>query len=203
VIDDEDLGYLKGGDVLGWATGVPANSRQERLLESLGIEMWGWGDLLRSLEGRFGWNDRTGKGQEWLARHDDDWFRGFYALLAQATEKTKGAYLGVNPTGWIIVPTQDGRYLKGSETFFPPSTGCVDLEGIPSVKAEILDERDKERSVRARTYLTTIGVRDVGRREEVVSILNANYALGKSRTARRSTSTARPAPAACTSRHPT
>ena len=182
VISDEDLAYLKDGEVLGWATGAAAISRQEKFLTSLGIERWGWKNLLRCLEERFDETDDSDESQAWLARHDDDWFQSFYALLDLATEKTKNVHLEIYPRGWPLVRTQDGRYLKGDQVFFPPRTGAVGLVGISFVKAEILGEDDNDRSGKAKAYLTTVGVREVGKREEILAVLNEYYSPAKSRS---------------------
>ena len=54
-----------------------------------------------------------------------------------------------------------------------------DLGGIPLVKAELLQGKDKDRRERAIAFLKLVGVREVGRRERIMSLLNARYSPQK------------------------
>jgi hypothetical protein len=102
-----------------------ANSRQDQLLKSLGIGVWGWDELLRCIDDRFRWYPGREQAEAFPACQSDGWMERFFALLCSAFQHRHyrpPAYLklgstSVSPRNWVLVPTADGRFLQGSETF--------------------------------------------------------------------------------------
>ena len=189
VIDAATLSWLAKAPEIQWAAGVMANSRQEKLLETLSIGSWGWDELLRCAEDRF-YERYSGAEQAegFLAGQSDGWMQKFYALLGLALQHWRYNDFGyldhwggkfVDPRDWAVVRTNDGQHRKGGDVFWPEGREDHDLGGVTLVKAELLRGKDKDRRERAIAFLKLVGVREVGRRERIMSLLNTHYSPQK------------------------
>jgi hypothetical protein len=178
VVKDADLKFLKSSETAGWSVGVAEGSRSEKFLESLGVARWGWQQLLEALGRRFDPGCQSREGEVWLSRHDDKWMTGFYALLRSATERQQFGFSMERLRQWPIVRTRDGRHLKAAGVFFPGEAAVGALDGVNLLKPELLGGDDGQLR-RVRAFLSSIGVREVGRKEKVIALLNAYYAPGK------------------------
>jgi len=188
VIDREKLSWLSRTQDIRWAAGVMANSRQEKLLESLGIRSWGWDELLHCLEARFlFWNPQKEQAKGFLAGKSDGWMLKFYALLGSALQHRRFKGTGhlslsdkiVRPRDWALVRTLDGQHLTGEAVSLSEGIEDHDLGGVPLVKPELLQGKEKEHRESAISFLKMVGVQEIGQKERIKSLLNTRYSPQK------------------------
>lgn len=159
VLNDDDLSLLTNSDPPLWAANPPLqNQREDRFLDSLEINKWGWSELARTInrldeEGR----ERV---ENWIARKDDAWLMRFYTLLGEAC----GMYhqrVDVSDLRMVRVETDHGvEHVIPKEAFFPPDEGTTLPPGIRYVKATVYDTgRSEDQKKSAKSFLESIGVR--------------------------------------------
>ncbi len=133
VLEDDDLVLLLGEDFESpiWAPNPPPMSqREDKFLESLEIDSWGWNELtkivnkphhLAYLPQHLTANDqRKNLIEYFIAQKEDAWLLRFYALLAEACVQ-KNECMDVSYIRIVRVVTKIGdRHVKPNEAFFPP-----------------------------------------------------------------------------------
>lgn len=83
VLQDQDLSLLTSDKPPLWAANPPQqNQREDRFLDSLEIESWGWTELSYAFIN----NKQRDSLEAWIAQKDDAWMMSFYALLGEACE---------------------------------------------------------------------------------------------------------------------
>ncbi|MBI5102010.1 MAG: hypothetical protein HZB33_09290 [Nitrospirae bacterium] len=170
VISDEDLKFLiHWNGNIQWAVGVMQNSRPERFMRSLGITEWSWENLIDVMWANFRLHNSGN--EQWIHSKSDDWLQRFYILLKKASDEQGSWKL----EDCRIVRLQSGEYGRGNEAFFPAEDekkSKKNNELFPKVKLDLLKG---SRKAKVREFLESIGVKDVGKEEELKSILNTYY----------------------------
>lgn len=159
VLNDEDLSLLTGLKPPLWAANPPQqNQREDRFLDSLEINDWGWSELAEAL--RTNDHDTRKTIEDWIAKKKDAWVRRFYALLGEASETH---YESVDVEDLHIVRVEAGEghdHVLPKDAFFPldqEKTYAEDLKFVkPAVYGEGRSDRQKKQAV---SFLKNIGVR--------------------------------------------
>ena len=159
VLSDDDLSLLTNYSPPLWAANPPQqNQREDRFLESLKIDIWGWSELVTRLSSC---NEEERKiVNDWLLAKDDAWLMRFYALLGEAYE-TNNASLDVHELFIVRVITEEGEQLVvPDQAFFPPEEGIASSTNIHFVKPAVYSSGRSEAQKRlAEVFLRHIGVR--------------------------------------------
>ncbi|MFV0420806.1 sacsin N-terminal ATP-binding-like domain-containing protein [Oleidesulfovibrio sp.] len=158
IINDENLSLLTNHTPPLWAANPPQqNQREDRFLDSLKIDSWGWKDLCESLTCC---NDDKQKTIEaWIAKKDDAWLIRFYALLGEARDEHY-KYINVANMQIVRVETSQGDiHVLPQEAFFPPE-GSVPPRNIHLVKSAVYNVgRSDPQKKYAASFLSSSGVR--------------------------------------------
>ncbi len=161
VIDDEALVVFLGDDYEPpmWAANPSQqNQREDRFLDSLGIDKWGWAELTHAIN----WcNDNEQERIEGLiAKKNDSWLMRFYALLGEASD-TQHQYL--MPRNLRIVRVDVGganEHIMPSEAYFPPDEGTAAPLDVRFVKPTVYSAgRSETQKAFATSFLKKVGVR--------------------------------------------
>lgn len=161
VIDDDDLSQLTGQRPPLWAANPPqTNQREDRFLDSLEIDEWGW----RELNKKFVWldNEQVAAIEDWLDRKDDHWMLRFYSLLGEALD-SHSAY--PRATKKIRLVRTEGASKKSmnvcpKDAHFAPADTISAPSGIHFVKRASLESSRSENQKRlVRVFLEYAGVR--------------------------------------------
>ena len=162
IIDDEDLVLLLNDNYVipMWVSNPPQkNQREDRFLESLGIEEWGWSELVNSINSL----DESEKRERvviWLNEKNDEWLIRYYALLGEACI-THRECVDVSDIRIVRVMTNKGdQHVIPSEAFFPPDEEIFLPADILFVKPEVYATgRSEAQKKSARLFLENIKVR--------------------------------------------
>lgn len=168
VIANADLQFLlKKKSIIQWAAGAMQNSRQERFMRLLGINEWSLENLVDAIKDKFsGGNDRD---KQWLAAKNDDWMQKLYILLKKAMDETHSSMSYCH-----IARLQSGEHVSGANAFFPSEENKKSKKSdiFPRVKSDLLHGKRKQG---VRQFLEAIGVKEVGKEEEIEHILKTYY----------------------------
>ena len=187
LLDEQDIEFLvdSEGSSLTWAIrATQRNSDIDRFLSGLAIRVWdaeNFISLLIQRLSRYGWvyakrpMRHGGSDPEflrWLGSKSDDWHQKLYALLYRELEQ-KNAVARVN--NLYIVRLSSTEYGIGHQCYFPTEEVHED-PFLPRVAmATYTSGKSKADQRSARNFLEAIGVREVGEREEVETILKQRY----------------------------
>ena len=159
VLNDDDLSLLTHYEPPLWAANPPQlNQREDRFLDSLAIENWGWTEIVSQLSSR---NEDDKKiVNDWLLAKDDAWLMRFYALLGEACE-TNNASLDVHELFIVRVTTEQGdQHVVPDKAFFPPEEGIGSSTNINFVKPAVYSSGRSDAQKRlVEVFLRHIGVR--------------------------------------------
>ena len=173
---------------LAWAIGATQGATQkdkdiDSFLSSLDIRDWDIKQLVeRLVEGlsskpRFSHDGKKYLTEpdktllQWLRSKSDDWHQKLYALLngkesEGITSRLKYSY---------IVSLSTGDYMVGNECYFPTEDVQEDTM-LPRVAiGTYTSGRNRKEQIQAKEFLESIGVREVGEREQVEAILKQRY----------------------------
>ncbi|MCQ3950566.1 MAG: hypothetical protein DPW14_12215 [Planctomycetes bacterium] len=147
-----------------WAIGTPQKGqREDKLLESLGVEDWGVKNLLDVLSKRAHAKHGDVAVIQWLEGKPDKWFQDLYLLVKKeeqvAEEKLQNAR---------IVPCTDGSLRVATECFFADSAAPND----PSIPFVAKDACEKKY---VRDFLRQLGVKDPDEAALVEQLLKRKY----------------------------
>lgn len=170
VIDDDDLVFLLNDnhEIPMWVANPPQrNQREDRFLESLDIEEWGWSELTENLN----WLDdeEADRIKTWISGKDDAWLLNFYALLGDACSNQRQK-LDVRNLKLIRTTSEDNdAHLIPSQTFFPATEGITPSTDIYIVKKTVFDAGRSEQNKRlAKLFLEEIcGIRPFDTKEQI------------------------------------
>ena len=180
LLDRDDIDFLAGGDggPRDWAVAATRrNSLVDRYLRDLDIEEWRAEEFVLKLAARsvrkshldpetYQWVQLPNETfLEWLGAKPDDWHRALYAFLFDALgDKVRKA------ENLRIVRLSTGEYCAGKECYFP-GAGILEDPVHPRVARDTYaagpNETEQER---ARGFLESVGVREVGEYEQVEAI---------------------------------
>ncbi|MDO8444872.1 MAG: hypothetical protein Q7T53_02005 [Deltaproteobacteria bacterium] len=174
-LNKDDIAFLADKQAT-WAIGIFQNPRAVQFLKTLGIEWWGWYELVEAVENRFDPQcaDDINNNLNWLSS-DDEWTQSLYALLDTAIKEEREDW---DPADCCIVRIQSGKYRSGKEVYFPHQGIGSDIDGLERVKETILQGKKKKQIEQARSFLIKAGVKEAGEREEIELILKTYYATG-------------------------
>ncbi|HFO1353160.1 TPA: hypothetical protein ACHIU6_002222, partial [Pseudomonas aeruginosa] len=133
VLNDDDLSLLTNHEPPLWAANPPQqNQREDRFLDSLKIDSWGWSELTSALSALD--DDERESIEDWISQKDDAWVMRFYALLGEACD---AHYESVDAEGLRIVRVGAGQgheHVLPQEAFLLPEQETTPPRDIRFVK---------------------------------------------------------------------
>lgn len=186
LLDQRDIKVLSNFNEgpLDWAVGATQrNSAVDRFLRGLDIQEWDVEDFVEVLDERLDSGTRfdirtfehlDGPDEElidWLSSKSDEWHQKLYSLLYRELDERDCKKVD----NLYVVRLASGEYGVGKECYFP--TGEVQHDpNLPRVaRATYTSGRNESEKDSARKLLEAIGVRKVGEREQIHSILKQRY----------------------------
>lgn len=184
VVDDDDLSLLTGYGPPLWAANAPQKGqREDKFLDTLEIDEWGWEALKDTIQETQRDGDKKAQIEKWISGKQDGWLMRFYALMESCHEETT-TYFDKSPlasawSGLAGVRVTDGKgadeHVKPRDAFFPKQilTKGDRPSEVPSkirlVKPEVYDKGRLGESAKkaARDFLERVGVREYDERAEV------------------------------------
>lgn len=184
VIDDGDLSLLTGYGSPLWAANAPQKGqREDKFLDTLEIDEWGWEALKDAIQETQRDGEKKARIEKWMSEKQDSWLMKFYALMESCHEET-ATYFDKSPlaSAWsalVGVRVTDGKgaveHVNPRHAFFPKQilTKSDRPSEVPAkirlVKPEVYDKgRFGENAKKAaRDFLERIGVREYDERAEV------------------------------------
>lgn len=159
VLNDDDLSLLTNYEPPLWAANPPQqNQREDRFLDSLKIDNWGWSELTSALSTLD--DDAREPIEDWIAQKDDAWVMRFYALLGEGCDVH---YESVDVEGLRIVRVEAGQgheHVSPQEAFLLPEQETTPPRDIRFVKPTVYSTgRSEAQKKFAVSFLEHIGVR--------------------------------------------
>lgn len=147
-----------------WAIGTPQKGqREDKLLESLGIDDWGVKDLI-DLLGRRADAERGDEAvTQWLENKPDKWFQDLYLLVKKEEQVAEDKLRNAR-----VVPCRDGTLRVASECFFADSSAPND-SSIPFVAQGACEKKY------VREFLRGLGVNEPDEAALVERLLRRKY----------------------------
>lgn len=187
LLRDEALAAFAGLPERHWATGVLRNSRADAFLSSLEIAEWGGAELLAAFQRAFGPiyyyssdAEVARKACEWFDRLDDEAAQRLY-LLVDAAIRTQKRSISLVQAAFVRL--EDGSRAKPGDALLPPTGAPLDEEaaahGMVLVRSALL-RSGRGRGKDVEQFLRRVGVKEIGERDYLRAIINANYAAGAS-----------------------
>ncbi len=158
-MNDDDLSLLTNHEPPLWAANPPQqNQREDRFLDSLKIDSWGWSELTSALSALD--DDERESIEDWISQKDDAWVMRFYALLGEACD---AHYESVDAEGLRIVRVGAGQgheHVLPQEAFLLPEQETTPPRDIRFVKPTVYSTgRSEAQKKFAVSFLEHIGVR--------------------------------------------
>ena len=185
LLDRDDIRFLIDGDddPRDWAiAATQRNSLVDRFLRGLDIKQWGVEQFVEVLDDRF--SNRTlyytyhtsrkvpdQSFLDWMRRKPAEWHRALYALFHRELESDPYRFYKI-----CIVRLSDGEYGIGNECYFPTSETREDPIHPRVVEDTYTGGGTRTEQTGARTFLESIGVREIGEFQQVEAILERRYA---------------------------
>lgn len=181
VKNDTILSYIIDSEVINnnfeWVITVGRGSRAYSFLESLNIREVTFKEILDKTAFTFSSEKNA---EEFLPKLSDEWMQSFYALLGKGIETHKEhfesyPYLKHKIKDANIVRLQNGKHVKGQESFF--QTDFVkQAEDVNLVRQEIYQFGDNQNQKEiSEKFLIKIGVKNFSEEDEIEHILEKHY----------------------------
>lgn len=175
LITDEDLIVLLNDDYITpmWVANAPLrNSRSDDFLSMLEITEYKVSNLITAL------SEMPDSIYHWLKRKSNVWHQQLYALLddyiTNAPDNARQERIEAISKLKIIRLTDDS-YEIGKNCFFPDDSDKIDKQ-MPRVKKGTYSSgTNKAQQEKARHLLEKVGVRVVGEKEQIETLLRINY----------------------------
>lgn len=129
VIDDDDLSLLSDYEPPLWAANAPQKGqREDKFLDSLEIDEWGWEELKAAIKQTEQNEERKREIEKWLSGKPDSWLMRFYALMETCHSATNRRFAsstlssaweslkGIRVTG----SKETEEHVRPRDAFFPP-----------------------------------------------------------------------------------
>ncbi len=159
VLSDDDLSLLTNYSPPLWAANPPQqNQREDRFLESLKIDSWGWSEVSSTVSTLD--EEKQASIEQWIAEKDDAWMMRFYALLGEACDNYS-ACVDVKDLRIVRVDADKRtEHVLPRDAFFPPEQGAISTADIHFVKPTVysIGRSDAQKGF-AEEFLKRIGVR--------------------------------------------
>jgi hypothetical protein len=178
ILNDGDMSILTHRALPLWAANPSQqNQREDRFLESLGMDLWGWNELAAV----FSKLDDIGRKniEAWISKKSDAWLIRLYALLGDACVSPHNKRVSIDHLLKIIRVNINNyeTHIFPSYAFFPPSDGTSPPVDTRLVKPSVYATEGTEAQKRsARLFLDQIGVRVFNSRVAIESRLR-DYSL--------------------------
>ncbi|MCV0382861.1 MAG: hypothetical protein K5799_05295 [Erythrobacter sp.] len=146
----------------------------ERFMNGLAIGEWDVSEFLEHVSDQADeeWGDPDADFMAWFSGKPVEWLQQFYALLAREPESADDLYQLRDAR---LVRLSDGALTTGVKSYFPDEerrythiVACVDPAVYESGKSKVQQKF-------ARKFLEEVGVREIGERELVKSLLEKEY----------------------------
>ena len=176
VIGKEELRFFTERNDAIWSKGVRPNSREEKLLEEIGVKEWGWQEFADGLNDKF-WDIPSYYDDEmtpttWIESKSDEWMKRLYLLISECVKKhdcDDSIFEELH-----IVRVEVSRRIEhfpGNKAKFPKRG----YRNIPQVKKSILEDKNKKKTEDIKEALRIMGVSEIGELEEIKSLLDKYY----------------------------
>ena len=157
-----------------WVSNPPQrNQREDRFLESLAIDGWGWNELAELFSDcRFD-DEQREQIEAWICAKTDDDLLKFYALLGEAVDRHDQT-VGISELEIIRVTTDKGeQHVAPSKAYFPAEDDASSMPtDVPFVKSTVYQAgRSEAQKKSALSFLTQAGVRAYDIRAGIERIL--------------------------------
>jgi hypothetical protein len=184
-IDDDDLSLLTNHTPPLWAANPPPqNQREDRFLQSLQIDRFGWEELVEklSLPHVYAYDaSRRRENEEhkdmlesWIHEKEDSWLKRFYALLGESHDEHNKLW---DATEFRVIRVVEGLgvdHVTPNEAFFPPDEITESDSQVRFVAPSVYrGGRSKPQSMRAESFLRSIGVREYDQEQSIKLRLEA------------------------------
>ena len=157
-LNDDDLSELTDYKPPLWAANPPQlYQREDRFLDSLAIENWGWSELSLTVSSIN--KEKRASIEQWIAQKDDAWMMRFYALLGEACDMYN-APVDVKYLCIVRVDADQCEHVLPHNAFFSPEQGAISSADIRFVKPTVysIGKSDAQKKY-AISFLERIGVR--------------------------------------------
>jgi len=159
VLNDDDLSLLTNSEPPLWAANPPQqNQREDRFLDSLMIDSWGWSELTSAFSELD--DDEREPIEDWISQKDDAWVMRFYALLGEACD-VHSEYVGAGDLRIVRVEAGNGHEeVLPWEAFLLSDQETKPPHDIKFVKRTVYSiGRSEAQKKLAASFLEHIGVR--------------------------------------------
>lgn len=173
LLDHDDLCFLlnEHEDTFDWA--ITADNNTDLFLQDLEIEKWDSRKFVRILNRNL--SKTWGLDElfiDWLHKKSNEWHYQLYNFLQRHSK---------DELYWLedicIVRCSDGKYRSGGECYFPTSEIQDDPIHPRVVKGTFTSNKNKDKRGKsiAREFLESIGVREIGKLQQIEAILKQRY----------------------------
>ncbi len=185
VIDDSDLSLLSGFEPPLWAeNATQRHQREDKFLDSLDIEDWGWEELKEAIQKTRVNAEYKAAVEKWISEKSDQWLLQFYALMEDCHKET---HCSSDPTplepAWksllavrVVDSEEANAHVSPRQAYFAPATeirGGNQPRVLPAkirfVKPEVYEKGrlGENAKKKAHDFLGRVGVRDYDERAEI------------------------------------
>lgn len=191
-LNDEDLSLLTNFEPPLWAANPPQqNQREDRFLDSLEIDTFGWNELIEKISPphSFLYNDQQKQEnrahqqliEELIEEKKDAWLMRFYALMGEACEVVNKFYPD-NHAKYLthlrivrVESEQSNEHVLPKKAFFSPEQGIIPPQDVYFVKPTVYSTgRSESQKEYATKFLEYIGVRLFNTRS-IIELRLADY----------------------------
>ena len=189
LLDEEDLNFWfreKGLGRVAWVRSAPQrNSLSDRFLNDLALIDWPIEDFANELEQAsseietcYGWDQERDPNAEfidWIGAKPAEWFQSFYAfLINNVVSEYDEEFDYLRPDCWRILRLSSGELASSVHCYFPNAEATrLGIQVIDN--ATYTSGKNKSQQKKARKFLESVGVSDVGETEEITHVLMTRY----------------------------
>lgn len=186
---DELQSWLNGDEIPLWAANAPQeNQREDRFLQSLEIDEWGWSELASSFEPPHPYASQNNEYLEnsshkprieyYISEMDDSKLMRFYALLGETVDAHYET-IDIDDLRIVRVTTEDVvQHVTSKEAYFLPENNTAPPPDVLFVKPEVYSAgRSVPQKKFAASFLKTIGVRPYDAKAGIERMLG-EYRIG-------------------------
>jgi hypothetical protein len=184
LLGDEGITVFGGLPDRHWVVGGMRNSRTDAFLATLKLTEWGYAELLAAFQRAFtrSWysaaSATSATAQTWFDELPDDQVQRLYLLVdaAMRAQKSSGSM-----THLPFVRLEDGTRANPADALLSPADASLDEEaathGLILVRSA-LTRAGRARGKDVEQFLRRVGVKEIGERDYLAAIIQANYAEG-------------------------
>lgn len=184
LLGDDDLAIFAALPDRRWVGGGMRNRRTDAFLATLKLTEWGHAEFLAAFQRAFArsWNSAeitaSTKAQAWFDALPDDQVQRLYILVDAAMHNQKRL---ASMTHLPFVRLEDGARATPADALLSPADATLDEEaaahGLDLVRSA-LTRTGRARGKEVEQFLRRVGVKEIGERDYLAAIIQANYAEG-------------------------